>query len=185
MGYLSGFLAENRDMEKEQFVLDVQTEVRAVCPSKPPGPGRELQLCRYAKRKQAYGMRSGVMPCFLYGPLHYNDKARGKIYYFALNGQTGKICGKLPVDREEDYNSLFSLCSFRCFITYDRRVFLRMTGRRMVRWIRFLAISAAVVRLGVWSRAGSILDSRHRNPGHMARLRPIIRTRIIEKDKNS
>ncbi len=28
MGYLSGFLAENRDMEKEQFVLDVQTEVR-------------------------------------------------------------------------------------------------------------------------------------------------------------
>ena len=27
MGYLSGFLAENRDMEKEQFVLDVQTAV--------------------------------------------------------------------------------------------------------------------------------------------------------------
>ena len=22
----------------------------------------------------------------------------GKIYYFALNGQTGKICGQLPVD---------------------------------------------------------------------------------------
>ena len=31
----------------------------------------------------------------------YNDKARGKIYYFALNGQTGKIWGELPVDQKK------------------------------------------------------------------------------------
>ena len=33
--------------------------------------------------------------------LTYNDKARGKIYYFALNGQTGKVWGELPVDNKK------------------------------------------------------------------------------------
>ena len=30
--------------------------------------------------------------------LTYRPKQGGKIYYSALNGQTGKICGELPVD---------------------------------------------------------------------------------------
>ena len=29
----------------------------------------------------------------------YKHKEDGKMYYFAMNGQTGKICGKLPVDK--------------------------------------------------------------------------------------
>ena len=29
----------------------------------------------------------------------YQDKKDDKMYYFALNGQTGKTCGRLPVDR--------------------------------------------------------------------------------------
>ena len=37
------------------------------------------------------------------------DKARGKIYYIALNGQTGKICGKLPVDRKKIIILFFSV----------------------------------------------------------------------------
>ena len=40
-----------------------------------------------------------------------------------------------------------------------------MTGRRMVRWLRLLAVSAAVVWLGVWSGAGNILDSRAQESG--------------------
>jgi len=31
--------------------------------------------------------------------LTYRDKKDGKVYYFAMNGQTGKICGRLPVDK--------------------------------------------------------------------------------------
>ena len=31
--------------------------------------------------------------------LTYKDKRNGRIYYFACNGQSGKICGELPVDR--------------------------------------------------------------------------------------
>ena len=109
MGYLSGFLAENRDMEKEQFVLDVQTEVRQFA-FKPSGPGRELQQYAGAQKgKQAYGMRNWSYALLPVWTLTYNDKARGKIYYFALNGQTGKICGKLPVDRKKIIILFFSV----------------------------------------------------------------------------
>ena len=28
----------------------------------------------------------------------YKDPKTDKVYYFACNGQTGKVCGELPVD---------------------------------------------------------------------------------------
>lgn len=52
-----------------------------------------------------------------------------------------------------------------------------MTGRRMVRWLRLLAVSAAVVWLGVWSGAGNILDSRAQESGYITSPRPMIRIR--------
>lgn len=30
--------------------------------------------------------------------LTYRDNRTDKVYYFACNGQTGKVCGELPVD---------------------------------------------------------------------------------------
>ena len=109
MGYLSGFLAENRDMEKEQFVLDVQTEVRQFALQSlqdQAGSYSSMQV-----RKKEAGIRDekwsyALLPVWT---LTYNDKARGKIYYFALNGQTGKICGKLPVDRKKIIILFFSV----------------------------------------------------------------------------
>ena len=41
-------------------------------------------VCRYAKRKQAYGMKNGVMPCFLYGPLHIMTRP-GERYTISLS----------------------------------------------------------------------------------------------------
>ena len=59
-----------------------------------------------------------------------------------------------------------------------------MTGRRMVRWIRFLAISAAVVCLGVWSGAGSILDSQAQESGAYGKTQAYNKDKNYEKDKN-
>ena len=53
-----------------------------------------------------------------------------------------------------------------------------MTGRRMVRWLRLLAVSAAVVCLGVWIGAGSILDSQAQESGAYGK------TQAYNKDKN-
>jgi hypothetical protein len=31
--------------------------------------------------------------------LTYHDQVKNEMYYFTVNGQTGKVCGKLPVDK--------------------------------------------------------------------------------------
>ena len=54
-----------------------------------------------------------------------------------------------------------------------------MTGRRMVRWLRLLAVSAAVVCLGVWIGAGSILDSQAQESGAYGKTQAYNRTRIM------
>ena len=33
--------------------------------------------------------------------LTYREHKTGNIYYFACNGQSGKVCGKLPVDSKK------------------------------------------------------------------------------------
>lgn len=98
LGYLSGFLAENRDMEKEQFVTEVQAEVRQFALENLQSQGGSYSSMQIRRREA--NIREEKWSCALLPvwTLTYNDKARGKIYYFALNGQTGKVCGKLPVD---------------------------------------------------------------------------------------
>ena len=59
-----------------------------------------------------------------------------------------------------------------------------MTGRRMVRWIRLLAVSAAVVCLGVWSGAGSILDSQAQESGAYGKTQSFNKDKNYEKDHN-
>ena len=59
-----------------------------------------------------------------------------------------------------------------------------MTGRRMVRWIRLLAVSAAVVCLGVWSGAGSILDSQAQESGAYGKTQSYNKDKNYEKDQN-
>ena len=59
-----------------------------------------------------------------------------------------------------------------------------MTGRRMVRWIRLLAVSAAVVCLGVWSGAGSILDSQAQETGAYGKTQSYNKDKNYEKDQN-
>ena len=101
MGYLSGFMAENRDMEKDQFVTDVKTEVKTFALQSlqsQAGSYNSLQIRRKDAQFREEEWSYALLPVWT---LTYNDKARGKIYYFALNGQTGKVCGQLPVDNRK------------------------------------------------------------------------------------
>ena len=99
MGYLSGFMAENRDMEKQAFEISVQQEVKdyAIGILR----AHESNYNSVKVNRQQADIEHGrweyaLLPVWT---LTYNDKAHRKIYYFALNGQTGKVCGELPVDR--------------------------------------------------------------------------------------
>lgn len=96
-GYLSGFFAEKRDMEKEEFFDKVHAEIEQYAnsllqdsvkgyTSVMPG-NTELHT---NKEEWEYLL----VPVWL---LTYRSQ-KGKIFYYAINGQTGKVCGEFPVD---------------------------------------------------------------------------------------
>lgn len=99
MSYLSGFVAEKRDMEKQEFAPQVEEEVKSFAAS-----SLQSSISGYnsvSVRNRETNLKNvrwqyALMPVWT---LTYRDKNRGTVYYFACNGQTGKICGKLPVDR--------------------------------------------------------------------------------------
>lgn len=99
MGYLSGFMAENRDMERAAFETEVAQEVRDFAVSGLKGQG--IVYDRIQITNQNADITSGfwqyaLLPVWT---LTYKDRQNGKIYYFAMNGQSGKVCGELPVDK--------------------------------------------------------------------------------------
>lgn len=99
MGYLSGFMAENRDMEKQAFEIAVSQEVKdyalGVLRSHASGYSN-VKVSRQQADIEKGRWEYALLPVWT---LTYNDKAHRRIYYFAINGQTGKVCGELPVDR--------------------------------------------------------------------------------------
>ena len=101
MGYLSGFVAENRDMEKDGFVNEVKEEVRQFALSSLSGQTGNYSSVQVRKNQADSTEEPGGAALLNVWTVTYNDKARGKIYYFALNGQTGKIWGELPVDNKK------------------------------------------------------------------------------------
>lgn len=98
-GYLSGFLAEKRDMESESFRDEAEGEVE-----KYTIQNLTSSITGYHSFKiheTSTGIRNAkwryaLLPVWV---LTYQHQADKKLYYFTINGQTGKICGKLPVDK--------------------------------------------------------------------------------------
>ena len=97
LGYLSGFLAERRDIERQEVEGRMQGEMRS---------GAERLLRETITGYDSVSVRnSGFTPekedwsyvLFPVWTLTYKGK-NGKIYYYSMNGQTGKVYGELPVD---------------------------------------------------------------------------------------
>lgn len=96
-GYLSGFLAEKRDVEQEESGNRLQEEAREYA-------GKMLretvhgyqsvtgQQSSFEPEEEKYSYT--LLPVWT---LTYRGK-NGKMYYYSMNGQTGKVCGELPVD---------------------------------------------------------------------------------------
>lgn len=97
MGYLSGFQAERRDVEWEEVEPEIQRDAR------------EYSRRLLTESIQGYATVTGqevrfdteqmsreylMVPVWM---LTYRGKD-GKMYYYAMNGQTGEVCGRLPVD---------------------------------------------------------------------------------------
>ncbi|NCC44644.1 MAG: TFIIB-type zinc ribbon-containing protein [Clostridia bacterium] len=96
MGYLSGFQAEKRDMEKEEFSAEVHQEVEKYTANllrESAGGYTSVTPQNTDIRTQKEDWEYVLVPVWV---LTYKG-GNGKMYYYAINGQTGKVCGELPV----------------------------------------------------------------------------------------
>jgi len=101
MSYLSGFQAEKRDIEQDALVPAVRQEMNDYASSllqqSIGGYGSvtvDASQCSIKKADWSYAL----LPVWV---LTYRDKLKDKLYYYAVNGQTGKVFGDIPLDRRK------------------------------------------------------------------------------------
>ena len=99
MGYLSGFVAEKRDMEKEEFARALTDECSGYASKlleETISGYSTVHIDNRNLKKIREHFSYMLLPVWV---LTYRSKA-GKMYYYAMNGQTGQIYGELPLDRK-------------------------------------------------------------------------------------
>ena len=98
--YLTGFLAERRDIDAERIQPDIEQEVAGyVQPLLSDTVHYESQSLRADSRVKKLKTRYVLLPTWV---LTYpNKQNKDDPYYYAMNGRTGEICGKLPIDRKK------------------------------------------------------------------------------------
>lgn len=104
-GYLSGFQAEVKDLEKETFETELEKEaedyVKKLLSDTVTGhTGFSAENFHAEKQKTIW--HYVLLPVWI---LTYQNK--NELYYFSMNGQTGEICGRLPLD----YRKLTAVCT--------------------------------------------------------------------------
>lgn len=102
--YLSGFVAEKKDIEKEALMSSIEEDVYKY----------STKVVRDSMTGETVNVRNSdftVNPgSFEYAMLpvwaiSYNDKDSNQNFFFSVNGQTGKVVGKLPIDNAKLYLS--------------------------------------------------------------------------------
>lgn len=97
MGYLSGFMAEKRDLEKKELQEEARQDIREFSEKllRETISGYTSVIPRNAHIDiERESWEYVLLPVWV---LTYRSR-NGEIYYYTMNGQTEKICGKLPVD---------------------------------------------------------------------------------------
>lgn len=101
MSYLSGFQAEKRDMESQEFVKDLDQETnrytQKLVSSTVSGYNAVTSSSLNGKILDM-DWKYLLVPVWL---LTYKKEDSDRIYYFAMNGQTGKVVGDLPISMQK------------------------------------------------------------------------------------
>lgn len=99
MPYLSGYQADRYDIARETVAPGVENQLRAYSEQLLRGrvdgyASVSVENVQADLSRQSW--RCALLPVWL---LTYRDKRKDKLYYFAMNGQTGEIVGELPLSR--------------------------------------------------------------------------------------
>ena len=101
-GYLSGFLAEKRDIEQDAAKQSMVTEAKGYAErmfTSVENPYNTL-TGRAKFEPDSVKTKYLLLPAWV---LTYKHRADGEPYYYMMNGQTGRICGKLPINKGKLY----------------------------------------------------------------------------------
>ena len=121
-GYLQGYVAEVRDISKEKIKPEIAKELdsyadNAVRSGIEGGYNRiDIESIKTTASNEQYSY--ALMPVWT---VTYKDRS-GKIYYFSINGQSGKTCGELPVD-DSKLKKLFLKVFIAAFIIINAILF--------------------------------------------------------------
>lgn len=95
LSFLSGFQAEIKDLEKETFLPDLQEEVDRYAKNlllDTITTHQNVTTDSYRTYNTEHLWQYVLLPVWILTYRHQNET-----YYFAMNGQTGEICGRLPI----------------------------------------------------------------------------------------
>lgn len=95
--YLSGFLAERRDLTAQEATDDVPQELNDYLrPLLEQGIHHDSYSGAASGSIRNQKSRYVLLPTWV---LTYPGKTQKEPYYYAMNGRTGEVCGKLPIDK--------------------------------------------------------------------------------------
>ena len=94
--YLSGYLAEMRDVEADEVLPEMRREIEQYGQRMI----QEKRSMNTLKGKASWQLQSEKMRYVLLPAWILTYKGAGdQIYYYMMNGQNGRTCGKLPINR--------------------------------------------------------------------------------------
>lgn len=95
--YLSGFLAERRDIDAESIKSDVLDEIEGYAkPLMEESAHYDSLSAGINTKVKSFKTKYVLLPTWV---LTYpNPKDASDPYYYVMNGRTGEVCGKLPIN---------------------------------------------------------------------------------------
>jgi hypothetical protein len=102
--YLSGFVAEKKDIEKEALMNSIEDDVYKYS-TKVVRDSMTGESVNVVNNDFTIGQGSFEYAMLPVWAISYNDKDSNKHFFFSVNGQTGKVVGKLPIDNAKLYLS--------------------------------------------------------------------------------
>jgi DNA-directed RNA polymerase subunit RPC12/RpoP len=114
--YLSGYLAEKFDVNAEAAMPRANERIKATIEDEFRKSVTGYQTV--TKENASVQVPKGDVHYALFPVWMLNTKYQGQIYTFAMNGQTGKLIGKLPMDKGKYKKYLFGITAVAgCILT--------------------------------------------------------------------
>ncbi|MDO4788013.1 MAG: TFIIB-type zinc ribbon-containing protein [Johnsonella sp.] len=109
MAYLSGFVAEVKDIDKAEFEREVYMEAEQFAVQRLDAVlagYTEVALHQKELHFKEGAWKYALMPVWT---ITYRDKHKSKLYYFSINGHSGKVIGELPIDGAKLFMAFLSI----------------------------------------------------------------------------